>query len=134
VDGNQPLYVLDGVPMATSVTSTFSAQILPFRNINPLNSISPNDIESLEILKDADATAIYGSRGANGVILITTKKGIKNKSSITVNSSLAFSSVASRMKMMNTAEYIQMRKSAFANDCHNNSLICSNLSFIRLSP
>ncbi|TLX25167.1 SusC/RagA family TonB-linked outer membrane protein [Chryseobacterium indologenes] len=116
VDGNQPLYVLDGVPMATSVTSTFSAQILPFRNINPLNSISPNDIESLEILKDADATAIYGSRGANGVILITTKKGIKNKSSITVNSSLAFSSVASRMKMMNTAEYIQMRKSAFAND------------------
>jgi TonB-dependent SusC/RagA subfamily outer membrane receptor len=74
VDGNQPLYVLDGVPMATSVTSTFSAQILPFRNINPLNSISPNDIESLEILKDADATAIYGSRGANGVILITTKR------------------------------------------------------------
>lgn len=116
VDGNQPLYVLDGVPMSTSVASTFSAQILPFRNINPLNSINPNDIESLEVLKDADATAIYGSRGANGVILITTKKGSKNKSNITFNSSLAFSSVASRMKMMNTAEYMAMRKSAFAND------------------
>ncbi|SEH31528.1 SusC/RagA family TonB-linked outer membrane protein [Chryseobacterium culicis] len=116
VDGNQPLYVLDGVPMSTSVTSTFSSQILPFRNINPLNSLNPNDIESLEILKDADATAIYGSRGANGVILITTKKGSKNKSTISINSSLAFSSVASHLKMMNTSEYIAMRKSAFTND------------------
>ncbi|WP_312322505.1 SusC/RagA family TonB-linked outer membrane protein [Soonwooa sp.] len=116
VDGNQPLYVLDGIPMSSAVTSTFSAQILPLRNINPLNSISPNDIESLEVLKDADATAIYGSRGANGVILITTKKGSKNKSNITINSSLAFSSVTSRLKMMNTSEYIAMRKSAFIND------------------
>jgi TonB-linked SusC/RagA family outer membrane protein len=116
VDGNQPLYVLDGVPMSSPVTSTFSTQILPFQNINPLNSINPNDIESLEILKDADATAIYGSRGANGVILITTKKGNKNKSNISISSSLAFSSVASRLKMMDTSEYIAMRKSAFGND------------------
>lgn len=104
VDGNQPLYVLDGVPISSPVTSTFSTQILPFQNINPLNSINPNDIESLEILKDADATAIYGSRGANGVILITTKKGNKNKSNISISSSLAFSSVASRLKMMDTSE------------------------------
>ena len=116
VDGNQPLYVLDGVPMSSPVTSTFSTQILPFQNINPLNTINPNDIESLEILKDADATAIYGSRGANGVILITTKKGSKNKSNISISSSLAFSSVASRLKMMDTSEYIAMRKSAFFND------------------
>lgn len=116
VDGNQPLYVLDGVPMSPSIVSTFSAQILPIRNINPLNTINPNDIESLEILKDADATAIYGSRGANGVILITTKKGNRNKSVLSVNSSLAFSSVASRMKMMGTSDYIAMRQSAFAND------------------
>ncbi|KFF00698.1 TonB-dependent receptor [Chryseobacterium formosense] len=116
VDGNQPLYVLDGVPMSSPVTSVFSTQILPFQNINPLNSINPNDIESLEILKDADATAIYGSRGANGVILITTKKGNKNKSKISISSSLAFSSVASRLNMMDTSEYIAMRKSAFGND------------------
>ncbi|MDH6252460.1 TonB-linked SusC/RagA family outer membrane protein [Chryseobacterium sp. H1D6B] len=116
VDGNQPLYVLDGVPMSSPVTSVFSTQILPFQNINPLNSINPNDIESLEILKDADATAIYGSRGANGVILITTKKGSKNKSNISISSSLAFSSVASRLKMMDTSEYLAMRKSAFFND------------------
>ena len=116
VDGNQPLYVLDGVPMSSPVTSVFSTQILPFQNINPLNSINPNDIESLEILKDADATAIYGSRGANGVILITTKKGRRNKSNISISSSLAFSSVASRLKMMDTSEYIAMRKSAFFND------------------
>lgn len=116
VDGNQPLYVLDGVPMSSPVTSVFSTQILPFQNINPLNSINPNDIESLEILKDADATAIYGSRGANGVILITTKKGNKNKSNLSISSSLAFSSVASRLKMMDTSEYVAMRKSAFVND------------------
>ncbi|WP_312422592.1 SusC/RagA family TonB-linked outer membrane protein [Epilithonimonas sp.] len=116
VDGNQPLYVLDGVPMSSPVTSVFSTQILPFQNINPLNSINPNDIESLEILKDADATAIYGSRGANGVILITTKKGNKNKSNLSISSSLAFSSVASRLKMMDTSEYVAMRKAAFVND------------------
>lgn len=116
VDGNQPLYVLDGVPMSSAVTSVFSTQILPFQNINPLNSINPNDIESLEILKDADATAIYGSRGANGVVLITTKKGSRNKSNISLSSSLAFSTVASRLKMMDTDEYIAMRKSAFVND------------------
>ena len=116
VDGNQPLYVLDGVPMTGNVTSSFSTQILPLNNINPLNSINPNDIESIEVLKDADATAIYGSRGANGVILITTKKGSKGASGITFNSSLAFSTVASHLKMMGTADYLEMRRQAFAND------------------
>ncbi len=118
IDGNQPLYVVDGMPLSiNSLTeNTLSASIIPARAISPLNSINPNDIESIEILKDADATAIYGSRGANGVILITTKKGKADKTSFTVSSSTAFSKVASKMKLMNTEQFNQMRDEAFAND------------------
>ncbi|HEX4849706.1 MAG TPA: TonB-dependent receptor plug domain-containing protein, partial [Puia sp.] len=72
-DGNQPLYIVDGVPFSsTPLGSSISAII---NQGSPLASISPDEISSVEILKDADATAIYGSRGANGVVLITTKKG-----------------------------------------------------------
>src|SRR5699024_2989689 len=73
-------------------------------------------IESIEILKDADATAIYGSRGANGVVLITTKKGKVGKTNFTINSSTSFSKVGKFMKMMNTKQFNQMRDEAFAND------------------
>lgn len=116
IDGNQPLYVIDGVPVGGSVTSLYTATIFPARSINPLNSISPNDIESIEILKDADATAIYGSRGANGVILVNTKKGKSKRVVTTLNTNYALSSVTSRMQMMNTAQYLDMRKQAFTND------------------
>jgi len=75
VNGNEPLYVIDGVPMGGQLATSYTVGMEPMRNINPLNAINPNDIESIEVLKDADATAIYGSRGGNGVILITTKKG-----------------------------------------------------------
>lgn len=77
IDGNQPLYIVDGVPVGGGVNSRYGGTVLAMANVNPLNSINPNDIESFEILKDADATAIYGSRGANGVVLITTKKARK---------------------------------------------------------
>ncbi|WP_238584518.1 TonB-dependent receptor plug domain-containing protein [Chryseobacterium sp. Leaf180] len=78
-EGNEPLYIIDGVPIGAETPSLYTATILPFSSINPLNSINPNDIESFEILKDADATAIYGSRGANGVVIVTTKKGRKGR-------------------------------------------------------
>ena len=116
VDGNQPLYVVDGIPIGGSVVSPYSGSILPEASINPLNSINPNDIESFEILKDADATAIYGSRGANGVVLITTKKAKKGKLSLSFNTSYALSQAFSNLTMMNTEEYLDMRKQAFAND------------------
>ena len=74
-DGNYPMYIIDGVPATLQYPSSLGGTILPYGEIDPLNAINPNDIESIEILKDADATAIYGSRGANGVILVTTKKG-----------------------------------------------------------
>ncbi|MBO9676351.1 MAG: SusC/RagA family TonB-linked outer membrane protein [Sphingobacteriaceae bacterium] len=116
IDGSQPLYVIDGVPIGGEMTSPYSAVILPGASINPLNSINPNDIESLEILKDADATAIYGSRGANGVVLVTTKKGKSGKLGLSFNSTYGLSQVASKMKMMDTGQYLNMRKQAFAND------------------
>src|SRR5690606_10255548 len=71
-NGNDPLYLVDGVPWLNSSLTQVNGTI---GGTSPFNSLSPEDIESVEVLKDADATAIYGSRGANGVILITTKKG-----------------------------------------------------------
>ena len=115
-DGNQPLYIIDGVPIGGETTSLFSSLVLPAHDINPLNAINPNDIESIEILKDADATAIYGSRGANGVVLVTTKKGKKGAIKLTSNTFYAISNTASKLKMMNTSQYLQMRKQAYQND------------------
>lgn len=115
-DGNNPLYIVDGVPIGNEVkTFGFTSAILPMSSISPLNSINPNDIESIEVLKDADATSIYGSRGANGVILVTTKKGKSGKLSVGINTSYALSNVISRLKMMNTDQYLDMRKQAFVN-------------------
>lgn len=113
--GNEPLYIVDGLPLGGRVNAQNSAGILPSSNINPLNGINPNDIESMEILKDADATAIYGTRGANGVILITTKKGTKGKTKLTLNTHYGLSKVASHFQMMNTQQYLEMRRQAFAN-------------------
>ena len=74
--GNNPLYIIDGVPFNSNALQAIS---IGGQTINPLSDINPADIEKVEILKDANATAIYGSRGANGVILVTTKRGDKNK-------------------------------------------------------
>ena len=114
-DGNVPLYVVDGVPISGQLISNYSIGTIPLQSINPLNSLNPNDIESIEVLKDADATAIYGSRGGNGVILITTKKGKASPIRLTVNTSHSFSRVARTLEMMQSADYITMRKQAFAN-------------------
>jgi TonB-dependent SusC/RagA subfamily outer membrane receptor len=110
IDGNQPLYVIDGVPMGGEMTSLYSTVILPGRSLNPLNSINPNDIEKIEILKDADATAIYGSRGANGVVLVTTKRGKSKRLNLNFNTSYGLSTVISNLNLINTSEYLSMRK------------------------
>jgi len=115
-EGNEPLYIIDGVPQASETPSLYSNRILPWSSINPLNAINPNDIESFEILKDADATAIYGSRGANGVIIVTTKRGKKGRSELKLNTSYSLSRIIRPMEMMNTEQYISMRRQAFQND------------------
>lgn len=116
IDGNQPLYVIDGVPFGSEMSSQYSASVLPGKSINPLNSINPNDIEKMEILKDADATAIYGSRGANGVVLVTTKKGRSGKVGLNFNTSYGLSSIISNLQLMDTKQYLSMRKQAYANN------------------
>lgn len=115
VDANQPLYIIDGVPIGGEVSSMYSSSVLPLASISPLNAFSPEDIEQIEVLKDADATAIYGSRGANGVVLLTTKRAKSKKLSLSVNSSYQLSQIISNLKMMNTSEYLSMRRQAFSN-------------------
>ena len=115
-DGNSPLYLIDGIPYSSEpVGNARSTSVLPTL-ANPLNSINPNDIESIEVLKDADATAIYGSRGANGVVLITTKKGKQGKTQFTVNASKGSGKVTRFVDLLNTEQYLNMRAQAFAND------------------
>ncbi len=113
---NAPLYVIDDVPYAVDPISDRQTSTATPGDGNPLSSINPADIESIEILKDADATAIYGSRGANGVVLITTKKGKSGKTSFTLNATHSSGSVTKMMDLMNTEQYLAMRRQAFAND------------------
>jgi TonB-linked SusC/RagA family outer membrane protein len=116
-EGNTPLYIVDGIPFGSENlgNSTISVGIL--RNgISPLNVINPKDIESIEVLKDADATAIYGSRGANGVVLITTKKGKAGTTRFNVDSYTGIGHVSRKLNLMNTEQYLKMREQAFLND------------------
>lgn len=116
--GNDPLYIIDGVPFSTtSLGSTaLGGVILPGGNSNPLNTMDPQSIESIEVLKDADATAIYGSRGANGVLLITTKKGKTGKTAFTADASTTIITHGIFPTLLNTNQYLEMRREAFAND------------------
>ncbi|OXA73010.1 SusC/RagA family protein [Flavobacterium aquidurense] len=115
-EGNAPLYLIDGVPYASeTIGYNQTATIYP-TTTSPLNSINPDSIESIEVLKDADATAIYGSRGANGVVLITTKKGKAGKTTFRVNASTGTGTVGKFMKLMDTSQYLAMRNQAFQND------------------
>lgn len=110
---NDPLYVIDGVPISTSAgvnqsnISTATTDFFDQEPINPLSNINPNDIESINILKDASATAIYGSRGANGVIMITTKKGKAGIRQLDYSFNLGISTVANKLDVLTGDEYRQ---------------------------
>ncbi|MES2458222.1 MAG: SusC/RagA family TonB-linked outer membrane protein [Bacteroidota bacterium] len=114
--GNFPLYIVDGVIYPSSAISNSSTTLILNGTTSPLSLINPNDIESIEVLKDADATSIYGSRGANGVILITTKRGKSGDTKVNASFSQGFSKVGNKVDLMNTEQYIQMRLEAFKND------------------
>lgn len=120
IDGNNlPLYVVDGVPYIGNDIKEQSQTANVIRgaqkSTSPLNIINPNDIESIEILKDADATSIYGSRGANGVVLITTKKGQAGRTEFTINTNSGLSEVPKRIKMLDTPTYLNMLQTALTN-------------------
>ncbi|SEM85849.1 TonB-linked outer membrane protein, SusC/RagA family [bacterium A37T11] len=114
-NGTLPLFIVDGVPFNPAESSS-ATSLMPLIFQSPLNTLNIDDIESVEVLKDADATAIYGSRGANGVVLITTKKGQPGEMHTEMNASTGFSNMASSYQLMNTQQYLEMRREAFAND------------------
>lgn len=105
---NQPLYVIDNIPQASSGEFISSGNDRTFSiATNALSSLNPADVESIEVLKDASATAIYGSRGANGVILITTKKGKSGKAKINVNANYTVATAANLLQMMDLKQFAQ---------------------------
>lgn len=116
ISGTQPLFIVDGIPYAPSITGLTGFGAMGGNTISALNFINPADIESIDVLKDADATAIYGSRGANGVVLITTKKGKTGTSKVDINIYKGWADVAHMRKMLNTSQYLEMRREAFKND------------------
>ncbi|MGC1243511.1 MAG: SusC/RagA family TonB-linked outer membrane protein, partial [Chryseosolibacter sp.] len=114
-NGSNPLYVVDGVPLNSA--PIYSAGMTS-GNIDPLSTINPANIESIEVLKDGVATALYGSRGANGVVLITTKTGPDNTGETGLEISLyrGFGEMQNRVNLLNTEQYLAMRHEAIAND------------------
>ncbi|GAA4442997.1 TonB-dependent receptor [Pontibacter saemangeumensis] len=108
---NDPLYVIDGVPISTTSgvnqanISTSNTNFFDQEPVNPLMTLNPNDIESIVVLKDASATAIYGSRGANGVIMITTKKGRQGTAQVTYDVSGGVSEVANTLNVLSADQY-----------------------------
>ena len=100
--GNEPLYVIDGFPLETAAANGAGR----FGSGNPLDNLNPNDIEKIEVLKDAAAAAIYGSRAANGVVLITTKRGRNGKPQINVNSYVGGSRAAKKLDLLSGEEWV----------------------------
>ena len=115
---NTPLYVRNGVPfVAGSAIMDNSEDESLFGNaISPFTTLNPSDILSIEVLKDADATAIFGSRGANGVILITTKKGVAGPVKTTLKLSGGYTRLNNQLRLMNTTQYLNMLREAYSND------------------
>lgn len=105
-----PLFIIDGVQIDVNESEVASSGVGSVSRMDPLATINPMDIESMEVLKDASATAIYGSRGANGVIIITTKSGKKGKLNLEYTSSLGFSEAANRIDIINPDEYLIYRE------------------------
>ncbi|MCS7019797.1 MAG: TonB-dependent receptor [Cytophagales bacterium] len=104
---NLPLYVIDGVPIDNGTVTPGGANLGAAPPRNPLNSLNPNDIESIDILKDASAAAIYGSRGANGVIIITTKKGKEGRGTLNYDTYVGINTPSKYLPLLNAAEYRQ---------------------------
>src|SRR5690606_24976195 len=115
-EGNAPLYIIDGVPVSSDPIFFNAGGSLVNRGMDPLNTLNPQNIESIEILKDADATAIYGSRGANGVVLVTTKKGSTGNIRLDVSLTSGISYLPRKLDLLNTAQYLEMRREAYEND------------------
>lgn len=120
---DNPLFIIDGIPFAPQNALINKQQNAnssiygdPNAGMSPFSLIDPASIESIEVLKDADATSIYGARGANGVILITTKQGKPGKTTLTGRYYTAYNTLTRTLPLLNTSEYLAMRREAFKND------------------
>lgn len=114
-NGTEPLYIVNGIPFDSKSLSQLPNST-GLESLSPFLNIRPGDIESVEVLKDADATAIYGSRGANGVILITTRKGHAGKTTINLDIYRGAAVVSRKLNLLNTQQYLEMRQEANLND------------------
>lgn len=106
--GNEPLYVIDGFPITNKSVEPESGNRYEMGSRSPLNSINPNDIESIEILKDASSSAIYGARAANGVILITTKRGKSGKPIVNYNMNLSMQKIDKQLEMLSARDFMKV--------------------------
>ena len=109
--GTQPLFVIDGVPMPTQQITNEDSETVN----NPLLGLNPNDIESMEILKDPSSLAIFGVRGANGVIIITTKKAKEGQTLVNINTSFGFKKVVDKVKLVNGSQFRELYSEQLAN-------------------
>lgn len=125
---NEPLYVIDGIPV---MGDDVSSGLVHSPSLNPLASINPNDVESISVLKDASATAIYGARGANGVVLITTKRGSKGKIKTSVNMYYGIQQISKTMDMLNAEQLAVLANEAADNANIDRKLIFADLNNLR---
>jgi len=107
IGNNQPLWVIDGVPIVQTTNITVNTSSTT--DSNPLAGINPNDIESIDVLKDASAAAIYGSRAANGVIIVTTKRGKQGKATVSYDGYAGVAKVDQRLSVLNKDQYIAIQ-------------------------
>ena len=106
--GNEPLYVIDGLIVYNDVASTSTGASGSDAALDPLSFLNPSDIESIEVLKDVSATAIYGTRGANGVIIITTKKGSHGKNNISYTGMFGWSKASKTLDFLNAQQFTEL--------------------------
>jgi len=125
---NEPLYVIDGVPVMPHNAAMFNFG----ENMNPLSELNPNDIESIDVLKDAASAAIYGSRATNGVILITTKSGKKGKGQVSVNAYMSMQEVPNmnKIKMASPDQYVEVANEGIDNYNNQYGYTPGNSKFI----
>lgn len=126
---SQPLYIVDGIPFETGSTPTSGVNEGNNTTSNPLSLINPNDIASIDVLKDASATAIYGSRGANGVVIITTKRGQAGKPRIELSANFSVSKISKMVKMLDAYTYAQFMNEGTVNGGLYDGLLYTELPY-----
>src|SRR5690606_29782686 len=115
--GNEPLYIVDGVPIRSESNDNLG---IGNDRLNPMADINPSDIASVEVLKDAAATSIYGARASNGVILITTKSGVKGRPRVSFSTYFGVQNLPRKLSVLNARQYREIKGEAFINEGHPN--------------